>query len=1261
MKRFSKIPSCLAIVVCWMSGLAAHAQINTQSYYAELHNADRRDVAVQTPYSPFGNKSDLNRYGDDGSAAILEASGVILWRTSDGVYRLLPNTQFSKPLFVSNSACIVWRDAYGTVTGKHITYFRVDSASGVLRESELSLTGIPLETASITTTSAPYILVNTDGTIYQMNFDASAPQPLKLLNTYADGFEETITVSADGSQVARTGDAYFWIRNDGAVKELTDAPFPLAAPNTIIRPVEISSSRFVFGLARTDLTAASTQTTLYSFSRTPGTDDLQIQPAITLPFPTGVTLGEVIQLPNFSQKGVEPVFVTQDRNVPTALLPINLCVFRLSGNFAVFLYKASFPLATFSQGFGVDVAVTRINATPGSESIALRDQTNHGVIWLHNGPGYDQWERVASTNFSRISKWKNDPTPAWATDPSPVTHDMTWGRPLFVTPGEVIVWQNALSAVLPNGTMPQVMVKHYGRNATTGALTVTEVKVVADATEPNAMYPGPLRGSQAFSPFPFTQDPALWMLETGEKLSSNSLRVRRYQLLNPINADADGDGIQGGSELAPFYVIPGAFTYAQAVEDAKRRGGKLATIADSAELTRMKTAITLWQRDGVMALPERTVPYPLWIGAYLDTTWKWVDGTNPALLAVPPAPLSNWEVGEPNIASPTYTRGRLTSAQKWEAVNPNQQAGYLLELTPTDPNSKDTDGDGASDYDELFRLITDPTVAGFGAGAPAPVNFRNPWVMGKYEGFLTQFGQGPIAGFTLSVTKTGSYTGKIYGVPGSASIRGSFASNGTVTALPVSLGSGFSTFLNMLIAPDPVTGVYRVSGQLTGLNGAPLVFELRRPGYSQTYPTRDAGLYTLALPAANVPKEGQPNGDGYLTGSIATNGVSSLRGKTSDGMVVSWSGNLLEGDFLSFYSMLKQNVGFVGSNLFLRDSALVDEVYGLVGESDIDGELRVARKAVTSGSAQIAGYDFHSGAYGSLYQPVAYSQLPAFSEFSVLQSNNAVIKFIDGVFSGQDVIATWTTTNAITIPSTQTRTLSARIATPTGTLTGTYRYNDPNQLYASTTGILGGVVLQKSGEVRGYYTAGTGSGQMLMLPNRDQTPAPVTLISPKSKNVSEDGATYKIYVTASEPWSVVNPYSWVVIFPTSGTGNAELVATVVGNSSNLRREANVTIAGLNHHIEQNWNSQGGGSGVTIAPLVGYASVGGGSYQVTITGYSTMNAADFFSPVSWVTITPDMQSATVVVEDWGFWNSGYTPRSAVIKIAGVNHTVIQDWK
>ncbi len=389
-----------------------------------------------------------------------------------------------------------------------------------------------------------------------------------------------------------------------------------------------------------------------------------------------------------------------------------------TGSLATFLYKATIP-----TNLSMDVAVTRINANPGSESIALHDPTNSGVIWLHNGPGRNlvTGSAVATTNFSLINE--------------------LWGRPLFVTPGETLVWTNALSGVQPDGSMPPAIVKHYGRDAATGALTITEVKVLADATEPNAIFPGPIQGTQVFSPFPFTQSPELWMLETGEQLSGNSLRVRRYQLLTPTNADADGDGIRGGQETGPFYVIPGTFTYDQAVKDAARRGGHLATIESALELSQMQTAISLGQINSPMPLPKLVVPYPLWIGleglgAAPPYTWQWQDAST-AFIA------SNWATGEP-AAVAGRNRGRLTNTQKWEAANPAIGSGYLLELTPTDPLAKDTDGDGGNDYDELFRLITDPLVPSFGQGPAVPVvPFSSSSVNGNYEGYLTQFSLGP--------------------------------------------------------------------------------------------------------------------------------------------------------------------------------------------------------------------------------------------------------------------------------------------------------------------------------------------------------------------------------------------------------------------------------------------------------------------------------------------------------------------------------------
>jgi hypothetical protein len=1302
MKRFLKTPSCLAFLASWAFIFAAQAQTNTESYHAELHNGDQRVVSVPTPYTPYGNKSELNRYGDDGSAAILEASGVIVWRTSDGVYRTLPDTIYSKPLFVSNSECIIWRNAYDPnvavsplVQTMIISYFRVDFPSGVVRETQVPVYGNKvLDTPLITTTSSPYTMVtalteehpavNADPTlgpvgvgldgngdtcnlyVYHLSYDSSSPQEPSQSQWLGGGYvagAETIAVAADGSQVVRLGSSLtnviLWVRNDGRVKQLSIE----GADDAIIRPVELSAVRFVFGLARYDLGTAATESTLYNYSRDSSTDVLQTQAPITLPFPTGVTVGDVISLPNFTQKGVEPVFVTQDQNLPG--VASKLCVFRLSGNVASLLFTSTIP-----AGLGMDVAVTRINTTPYYESIALRDQTNHGILWLHNGLGWDQWTNLATTteNYSRISKRESDPTPAWTTDPAPSTNDMTWGRPLLVTPGEIVIWQNALSAPI-NGEMPPVMVKHYGRNPATGEITMNEVGVWPGTDDPSV--PDPLLGTQVFAPFPFTQDPALWMLETGEKLSGNSLRLRRYQLLTPTNVDKDGDGIRGGLEEGPFYVIPGSFTYQQAAADAKRRGGKLASFGTAVEFSHMQTGIAVQQRNGTWPLPELTIPYPLWIGLELDTTWQWADSSPDTLLVLPPDALSNWASTPTN---PTYfTRGRLTQTQQWEAVSPNSKGSYLLELPSTNPYAKDSDGDGANDYDELFRLITDPNVPGFGEGTPSSVTFS--LAVGKYEGFLTQLDNGPFAGFTLSVTKTGAYTGKITGLTQTASFRGSFSSGGLVNSVPVSLGSGFSNELSMhfelrdpLSPYDAVSNPYRIEGQLTVPYGDPYVFELRRPAYSKTYTTADAGLYTLALPADSLPKEGLPSGDGYLTGSISTAGVASLRGKSSDGQALSWSGSVLDGDFLSFYAMFPRNAGFAGSNLFLRDSAVVDDTLssaGLAGESDIDGDLRIMRKPVTSGSSQIAGYDFRSGAYGSLYYKVGYDLLAPFQTF-VTTANNAVIKFIDGVFSGQDVIATWSTKNVITVPKTQTRTLSAKINTSTGELTGTCQYNDPGKNYANTKGTLAGVVLQKSAEVRGYYLAGTGSGQMLMLPNEDETPAPVTLISPTSKShISENGATYIIRVTASEPWTVTNPatsWGWMV-FPMSGTGNAEIVVTISKNSTNLNRKADLTIAGLTHHIEQKWNPAPYDNPGAVSPPAINVPSAGRYYTTYVTGVPAGSTALVEVPVSWVHMTWEYDEDygrfqfEITVDPWISGAETYS-RSTIVTLKGLPHYIVQ---
>ncbi len=233
---------------------------------------------------------------------------------------------------------------------------------------------------------------------------------------------------------------------------------------------------------------------------------------------------------------------------------------------------------------------------------------------------------------------------------------------------------------------------------------------------------------------------------------------------------------------------------------------------------------------------------------------------------------------------------------------------------------------------------------------------------------------------------------------------------------------------------------------------------------------------------------------------------------------------------------------------------------------------------------EIAGYTFRSGAYGSLYQNVSYAQLPSFNEF-VATPNNTVMKFIDGAFSGQDVIATWTTNNSLTLPKTQTRSLRAKIDGRTGTLSGTYNLQRPGLWVMPSRWRLSAAWCCRNPARFAAITRperAPASSCSCPIVTAPQLRSPTSLRA--RGDVSELGATYKIYVTASEPWTVKVPAGWVNVSPTSGTGNAELVVTVVKNSSNLRRTADLTIAGLTHHIEQDYNRTGG-SNVTITPAV----------------------------------------------------------------------------
>lgn len=748
--------------------------------------------------------------------------------------------------------------------------------------------------------------------------------------------------------------------------------------------------------------------------------------------------------------------------------------------------------------------------------------------------------------------------------------------------------------------------------------------------------------------------------------------------------DTDGDGIPDQLETSPFHVIPGEFTYQEAKNDAARRGGRLASFTDSTEFNGAKASMVVWTQDVQEGATPRLVPYPIWIGLEKAATWAWADGSSTAFLG------TNWAAGEPS-ADVSRTRGGLNSTQKWQAFNPAQISGYLLELPATNPNSKDSDGDGASDYTELFSFHTNPNVANFGMATPlASVDFTSSLVNGSYEGLLANLTQGLTSSLTLKVTSKGAFSGSLVGSSGKASVKGTFATNGTAS-VTVKLGGNLVSYLKLVIAPDAVSGIYRVGASFSASpdgSNPTMVGELRRPIYSKTAPYPYPASYTIVLPAPATPKTGQPGGDGFLIGSLKSDGKATFTGLTSDGQALKWSGNLLEGEVLAFFSAFAKGKGFADGYLSMRQTADIDPVDGLVSEADLDGEVYIRRDGSAGSSAS---YAFTSNAYGSLYRNAPYNMLNSFADFTT-GADNSILDFIAGPFSGQEVVTTWATNNKWSLPETQTRKLSGGINSKNGELTANYRYSEFIETYASSNSKLKGVILQKSGEVRGNYNMGAGfSGRIQLLPNYDGLVAPVNIISPRSKSIGPQGGSYKIYITSSEAWDAVitydySPYpvasDWLTLSEESGTGDGTITVTVEENGAYYPRSAKIKIAGITHTINQKqaiYDPYGGGDGsggggtvsdVVIDPVTRVVDTLTNVYQVTVTGYdpdkSANPALDFVSPVSWATVvyapgdpledgTPT-GVATVTVD----YNPYFFNRTTQLTIGGIQHTLTQLW-
>jgi hypothetical protein len=710
-----------------------------------------REVTIGDTYSPFGTRPNTDRSGEDGSVAIRDLNGAIIWVDNLGQTALLPETGLAKTLYVSNSECVVWRNRFDATyndvgSTSNLIIYRKDANNVVTASPEIVIPGTLLDTVAVSPATYGFMLIAAQASIplpgqrtttgYRLTLDGQ----IQILTSRIDGipalFENidgmrVVGSGADASQlytmegyrldangvpiVGTTIDPYqigIWATWNADAEQLAD--IPLASPTNYVTEIGyISNQRLIVETAVFNPTTrqASNNRTIHDVR-------LQNTGAVTL-------LKSVILTPSNS------------------ILPINK------------YSRAGTPVYLYVRGAsGTDLSLYRfdLNLTQIGSTITLPTPVTSGSAFVRNprdasllirgDNGQSMW--IPSVLNSLTSVVQGLGTPRILTS----EFDST---PLFVSKDEAVIWRNSgapVSLTLPNpGVVPVADISHYTVSNTGG--------LVRSAIAP------PILGRFVASTSALTRnaDTEGWFLTTFEKTAPRTSVLRTYRLrttttadrdgdglldnaeltlgADPNNTDTDGDGINDGFEVYPYYLTSGIFTYEEARQDAISRGGRL-VVLDTAEklaaVQRLLGSLSLgskyWiggsDQDGPSSLPGSSEGQYQWMNANAGFTFP---PTNP--LSSTPS-LRPWASSQPNNAG--NADGMLMrSDYLWEMAPMTSAYGYIFEFktsspllvdTDTDgltdeeelqlgtnPNDDDTDGDGLEDYDELFAHRTDPLLA----------------------------------------------------------------------------------------------------------------------------------------------------------------------------------------------------------------------------------------------------------------------------------------------------------------------------------------------------------------------------------------------------------------------------------------------------------------------------------------------------------------------------------------------------------------------
>jgi hypothetical protein len=249
-------------------------------------------------------------------------------------------------------------------------------------------------------------------------------------------------------------------------------------------------------------------------------------------------------------------------------------------------------------------------------------------------------------------------------------------------------------------------------------------------------------------------------------------------------------------------------------------------------------------------------------------------------------------------------------------------------------------------------------LAVFGLLPQSSTNSNNSTFAGNYNGLFFEADSVQLltsGSFALTVTKRGTYTGRLQMGSNRYPFKGQLDSDGS-SVTPISRNGANAVTLTFQIDPDD-SG--RITGSMSDGNWTADLIADRAVFNARTNPAPFAGRYTVIFPGSTNHHSPLPQGNGFATITVSRAGVVACSASLADGTKVTQSATIGQRGHWPFYAGLYRGRGQLLGWLNFTNA----------GQAAVIGQTSWIKTEASGGIYYADGFDFPVSAAGSSYQP----------------------------------------------------------------------------------------------------------------------------------------------------------------------------------------------------------------------------------------------------------------------------------------------------